>query len=359
MKVLHVITSLHFGGAEKLMVDLLPRLCNSEDKVDLLLFDGTRTPFYEMLEERGVKIYHLTMGGNVYNPINVFRIIKYLRLYDIIHTHNTAPQLFVAITTIFLRKKIVTTEHSTSNRRRNWSWYRWLDKWMYSRYQNIICISDQASENLCKYIEPIKKKVLVIYNGVDVGQIFNSQPSITLKDQFHNCVTAIMVGRFCYQKDQKTVIQAYKLLPSKHHILFAGTGPLMNECKELAYTLGVAERVHFLGNRIDIPVLLKSVDLVILSSHFEGLSLASIEGMASGKPFLASELDWLREILKGNGVLFPHENADALANEIEKLCNEPLYREEIIHKCCEKSISYDISIMAQKYKNVYQSIIKS
>lgn len=104
MKVLHVITSLHFGGAEKLMVDLLPRLCNSEDKVDLLLFDGTRTPFYEMLEERGVKIYHLTMGGNVYNPINVFRIIKYLRLYDIIHTHNTAPQLFVAITTIFCVK---------------------------------------------------------------------------------------------------------------------------------------------------------------------------------------------------------------------------------------------------------------
>ena len=50
MKVLHVITSLHFGGAEKLMVDLLPRLCNSEDKVDLLLFDGTRTPFYEMLD---------------------------------------------------------------------------------------------------------------------------------------------------------------------------------------------------------------------------------------------------------------------------------------------------------------------
>lgn len=133
----------------------------------------------------------------------------------------------------------------------------------------------------------------------------------------------------------------------------------MNECKELAYTLGVAERVHFLGNRIDIPVLLKSVDLVILSSHFEGLSLASIEGMASGKPFLASDVDGLREIVKGNGVLFPHENADALANEIEKLCNEPLYREEIIHKCCEKSISYDISIMAQKYKNVYQSIIKS
>ena len=53
------------------------------------------------------------------------------------------------------------------------------------------------------------------------------------------------------------------------------------------------------------------------------------------------------------------DSGDALANEIEKLCNEPLYREEIIHKCCEKSISYDISIMAQKYKNVYQSIIKS
>ena len=51
MKMLHVITSLHTGGAEKLMVDLLPRLRTLGNDVELLLFDGTRTPFYDELEK--------------------------------------------------------------------------------------------------------------------------------------------------------------------------------------------------------------------------------------------------------------------------------------------------------------------
>ena len=69
MKILHVITSLQTGGAEKLMVDLLPRLCTFGNDVELLLFDGTRTPFYSELEQTGIKIHHFTKGGNVYNPV--------------------------------------------------------------------------------------------------------------------------------------------------------------------------------------------------------------------------------------------------------------------------------------------------
>ena len=68
MRILHVITSLRTGGAEKLMVDLLPRLRDLGNDVELLLFDGTRTLFYEELENTGIKIHTLSVGGNVYNP---------------------------------------------------------------------------------------------------------------------------------------------------------------------------------------------------------------------------------------------------------------------------------------------------
>ena len=105
MKILHIITSLRTGGAEKLMVDLLPRLRDFGNEVELLLFDGTQTPFYETLKKEGIKIHHLQIGGSVYNPLNLFRIIPYLKKYDIVHTHNTAPQLFVAIDKIFCKGK--------------------------------------------------------------------------------------------------------------------------------------------------------------------------------------------------------------------------------------------------------------
>ena len=97
MKILHVITSLRTGGAEKLMVDLLPRLKQKGLDVELLLFDGTDTPFRRDAEAAGIKVHDLGKGGSVYSPLHLFRLIPFLRKYDVVHTHNTAPQLFAAI----------------------------------------------------------------------------------------------------------------------------------------------------------------------------------------------------------------------------------------------------------------------
>ena len=79
MKILHIITSLQTGGAEKLMVDLLPRLRDLGNEVELLLFDGTRTALYNELEQANIKIRCLSIGGNVYNPLNIFKLRKYLK----------------------------------------------------------------------------------------------------------------------------------------------------------------------------------------------------------------------------------------------------------------------------------------
>ena len=97
MKILHVITSLKVGGAEKLLVDILPILNSTGHKADVLLFDGVNTPFKQMLLNKGINVYHLSIGGSVYNLKNIFKLIPYLRKYDIVHTHNTAAQLLVAI----------------------------------------------------------------------------------------------------------------------------------------------------------------------------------------------------------------------------------------------------------------------
>ena len=75
-RILHVITSLTTGGAEHLMVDLLPKLRDLGNEVELLIFDGKRTPFYEELEQQGIKIHSFGIGGNVYHPRNIFKLRK-------------------------------------------------------------------------------------------------------------------------------------------------------------------------------------------------------------------------------------------------------------------------------------------
>ena len=97
MRILQVITSLHIGGAEKLIVDMVPLYQELGYQVDVLLFDGTETPFKRQLRAKGVTIYELGKGGSVYNPLYIFKLIPFLRKYDIVHTHNTACQLFAAI----------------------------------------------------------------------------------------------------------------------------------------------------------------------------------------------------------------------------------------------------------------------
>ena len=137
---------------------------------------------------------------------------------------------------------------------------------------------------------------------------------------------------------------------------FAGGGEarLIEECKTLAKEIGVEGRVSFLGVRRDVPELLRRAGVVVLSSHYEGLSLSSLEGMASGRPFIASDVEGLRDIVGGYGVLFPHEDAQALAGEIRKLCEDGGYCKEVVKRCQERARMFDIGVMVERYMDLYR-----
>ena len=122
-----------------------------------------------------IKVYSFSKNCNVYNPLFILKLVKMMRNYDIVHTHNTAPQLFAAIGSVVCSVVLVTTEHTTSNRRRDWKWYTPIDRWMYKRYNKVICISNQAEENL-KAFHPSLKNVCTIYNGVDVQKFHDAKP---------------------------------------------------------------------------------------------------------------------------------------------------------------------------------------
>lgn len=353
MKILHVITSLRTGGAEKLVVDITTGLRKDGFETDVALFDGIDTPFKKQLEETGCKIY--SFGHSMYSPLCIWKLIKIMGKYDIVHTHNTTPQLYAAIANLFVRTKIVTTEHSSNNRRRSHKLFYLLDKWMYSRYQKIVCISDQTTHNLKTYLNSSINNISTIYNGVNIEKFHTAKPNISTR-QNDKCVVAMVAG-FRYEKDQDTLIKAIaSLSKDQYELWLIGDGARRTELEELASKLNVRDNVRFLGIRSDIAELLHAADIIAMSSHFEGLSLSSIEGMSVGKPFVASDVDGLREITEGAGMLFKHKDEKELAEIIIRLNQDKSLYESTAKACFDRAKDYDISKTIRNYETIYQSL---
>lgn len=359
MKILYVITSLRTGGAEKLVVQLSEFMKGRGHEVDVALFDGEETPFKKELESSGVKIYSFGVGESVYS-LKMLRSLKALLKkgnYDIVHTHNSSPQIFAALARRSAPgAKFIHTEHNTTGRRRTW-YFRLIDRWVYKKFAKTICISDQAYDNLAAHLQSKKIALQTIKNGADISRLVAAEPEPELRDGCPRNVV-VMVAAFRPQKDQDTLARAMTYLSDDYALWLVGGGERMEEVKALARELFVEGRVKFFGIRTDVPSILKTADVVVMSSHYEGLSLSSIEGMAVGKPFIASDVDGLREIVSGVGILFPEGDDKALASEIEKVCSDSDYAKKVAESCLERAREYDFGKMALAYENVYKEILK-
>lgn len=355
MKILQVITSLQIGGAEKLIVDIVPMLRQRGLDVDVCLFNGKDTSFKQQLQTCGCKIYDLSYDESYYSPLKIFKLWRIMRHYDIVHTHNTAPQVFAAIASVFCSVVLITTEHNTSNRRRDWKWYPVsIDRWMYNQYRKIICISNQAEINLKESIGKCRADIDTIFNGIDLERFHLAKPDIALRNASKRFVI-IMVAGFRFQKDQDTLIKAMSHLDKdKFELWLVGDGERRVDLESMVVSLDLSEQVRFWGIRSDIPELLHTADVVVMSSHFEGLSLSNIEGMSVGKPFVASDVDGLREITKGYGILFPHGDDQALADEINNLAEDSSLYNQIADQCYNRAQQFDIKKMVDSYKIIYQ-----
>ncbi|MFC7357406.1 glycosyltransferase [Jejudonia soesokkakensis] len=358
MKVLQVINSLHTGGAEKLLLETIPRYRDAGVEMDILLLDGTVTPFLSALKENSKCTVYFSSKASVYHPLHIFRLRKYLKNYDIVHVHLFPSLYWVALSIFFFRIKTKTifTEHSSHNRRRH-SFYRVFERWIYSKYDTIITISENSKQNLKQHIRGVKNNLVTINNGVAISKFINASESAEiLSKKVGNKKFLIQVSRFYYPKDQNTVIRCLQHLPQEVALLLVGNGKEIHTSKKLVTKLGLENRVHFLGLRSDVPALLKASDIVILSSQYEGLSLSSIEGMASGKPFIASEVPGLTEIVKNAGILFSVGNEKELALRISELLeNKELYA-NVALKCQQRAAQYSIEHMVESHLKLYKSL---
>ena len=361
MKVLQVINSLATGGAEKLLLDTIPLYNKMGIHTDLLILNGTNFPFLTKLKNiKCCKIFDLGTGS-VFNPLLIFKIIPYLKKYDVAHAHLFPTQYWVVLAKLISFSKItlVFTEHCTINRRRVNPFFKLIDKFIYKHVEKIVCITNEVQKILLNYTKMDLVKFPIINNGIDVSY-YKEANSISRSEIDINLTVSdkliVQIAGFREQKDQITLIKAMRYLPDGVKLLLVGEGVLKSTCEDLVNKLELNERVFFLGVRTDIPELLKTVDIVVLSSKYEGLSLSCIEGMVSGKPFIASKVPGLTEIVEGAGLLFECCNEKELAFYVQELLDNPTHYEKVAKACQERGMQHNIQIMVEKHISLYKSL---
>lgn len=357
MKILQIITSLNTGGAEKLTVDSVPIYQKKGINTDVLVLKDEQTPFCKQLRKSSKGKITGLVKGSVYSPLLIFRIIPYLRKYEIVHVHLFPALYWVVLAKwlSFSRTKIVYTEHNTNNKRRGIKVFKLIDRFIYKRLAYIGCISEATQINLKNHLNHHKDNMSVILNGIDLSHFNTVMPSdfsYFEKDSF----ILIQVSSFREQKDQPTVIKALSFLPDNVKLLLVGDGYLRKKNEEEARRLGIEKRVLFLGIRNDIPELLRYADVCVLSSHYEGFGLAVLEGMASGRPSIATDVSGVREIVNDHGLLFKPGDAQELANHILKLYEDKVFYDKIAKQCLERAQEFDIQKMVDSYIQVYKKV---
>ncbi|WP_121966439.1 glycosyltransferase [Myroides sp. N17-2] len=357
MKIVHIIDSLGVGGAEKLIVDVVPLLVSRGYVVDVVLLNGEKTHLYEKLYDlQCCNIYSL--GKSYYNPIYIFKIIPYFYKYDVVHVHLFPAQYFAAIARLFcfMKVKLLFTEHNTSNTRLENRKYRLIERMIYACYGKVICITKEVMSTLSNKLNLPDKKLLVVENGVNLVSIESSIPTIRKDLGFSDeDRLLIMVAGFRQQKDQDTIIRTLKHLPSEYKLLLVGDGERRNVLTSLVNDLSLTERVSFLGIRSDVYSLMKMCDIVILSSHWEGFGLVAVEAMASGIPLIASNVEGLAQVVEGGGLLFEKGDVKDLKEKIQILEVGEVYN-QVSDSCLEKSKQYDLNVMVDKLIEIYEAV---
>jgi len=243
---------------------------------------------------------------------------------DVLVAHGFSEHLWGRYAGLLARVPcLVHVEHNT--RERYTPWRRAQARWLAKRTERIVGCSEGVRRVLLDMGMP-PDRTIAIANGIRVEPFAdaNTQPFR------HRTPGIVMVARFSKQKDHATLLRAVALLRDRGltpPVLLAGGGKARPRAavESLAVQLGIAAQVQFLGVHRDVPGLLMRHQLCVLSTHYEGMPLALIEGMAAGCAVVGSAVPGVREVIRDgiDGRLVPEGDAEAMAQALQALLEDP------------------------------------
>ncbi len=277
---------------------------------------------------------------------------------DALHAHHFGPYVYAAAAAKILGIPLIYTEHSrefyTSPRR------RLLGRSM-SKAATVVSVSQELDEwRRREFGHPTR----VILNGVPVPPAPSPAERIAARVRIGvpaDVPTLGAVARFMSEKDHATMIKGFAELSCSiptSHLVLVGSGPTRVMAQTLAAELGVADRVHFLGRRMDVERILPALDVITLSSTREGLPLALLEGMASGAAAVATDVGEIGELIGDTcGFVAPPSDPVALGAAYARILSDvgllASAKEASRARIVER---YSSDVMVDAYADLYREV---
>jgi glycosyltransferase involved in cell wall biosynthesis len=358
IKICHIVATLGFGGAERLVLDLARLSDHQKFDVEILCVIACG-PLEDEFKKINVPVKiigkktKLGLGA-------IWKIRQYLieTQPDIVHSHLFAGDCWGKIGARLAGiKHIVSTEHNVNVSE---SFLKSvIKKWTNSFSERIIVISQAVKKYVMTKYETSADKIEVIYNGIEIDRFHFKEPNFDKQKIIFGTV-----GRLTKQKGHRYLIEAFAKLIDKFNeaeLWIVGQGELRLELQKQITDFGLENRIKLLGVCQNIPEILNKFDVFVMPSIWEGLGIALIEAMASGLPVIGSRVDGIAEIIEDevNGILVETENSIELTDKMFKLIENPELaskfalagRQTVIDK-------FDLSRIVKAYEQVYLEILQ-
>jgi len=314
------------GGMESHILHLAEGLVQRGAKITLVAsrsVEGTkRHEIYKGLEIFRVPlIFRNPVGWFLYVIFSLPRFILLSSSHDLLHCHSFASAFAGAIAK--RRKPLVVTIHTSHfNVLSRKKVLRPFFRIMLNRADHIIAVSNELA-SIVRSIVP-GKPVTRLTNAVDVEMFQMGEEKMFVRQE-SSAIRLFYSGHLLHKKGVDVLIRALPDLRFNWNLKIVGEGPLRDDLDRLIASLNLLEQVEFVGMKPhdEMPVLIKSADIVIIPSRIEATSIAALEAMACGKVIVASDIGGLPEIVQeGWGYLFKAGDAKELARVLNKACEE-------------------------------------
>lgn len=381
MRVLHLISSGGFYGAERVVITLANEQKKQGLDVYIGVFKNFRNPHLEIVQN--AQRYNLST--NIFDCKGKFdvRTISNIRSFlkenkiNIINSHGYKSNFYALLSILKMDIKKITTCHNWLGDSLKIGFYKWLDKTLLNKFDKVVVVSDVLKEEVLKS-GISEEKLKVIYNGTDINKfkLPNSnyqKQALNSEEQMVNSKDKIR-RKFGIKEDEKVVGTVGRLTEEKGHrylvkaaekvitefpnikFLIVGDGPLKDSLQSMAYSLQLENKVIFTGIRDDIPDILKIMDIFVMPSLKEGMPMALLEAMAAKKPVIAAKVGAIPKIIEDGytGLLVDSGDERKLSNLIIELLRNEEKASFLAQNGCQKIKSkFSSKKMAEKYIKVY------
>ena len=362
MRVIHLISSSGYYGAENMLANLLVGLRDLQTSVSLCVFDNMDSSHFELASRAAslrIAVEHIQCQGRIdLAAIAKLRTCLKLSSADILHTHGYKANIYGYLATRNSATTLISTCHNWTQASPSLRLYARLDKFALRTFDSVVAVSPQVADELRKS-GLSESRVEVIANGVPTPPA-DVHPEARLSERRH--VVIGMATRLVREKGIEDFLYAARLILSEDdsiRFIIAGEGPERASFEAEAARYSISEQVTFLGFTVDMPAFYESIDIFVLPSLREGLPMSLLEALAVGKAVIATRVGAIPSVIQHerSGLLIDAGDKESLTASLMQLARDRSTRERLGSNAVEAvRSSYSAANMCRLYLSLYERV---